>query len=189
MFKPLNIYLSIPYCMKDTDRKDIAISVIKYLPEDKEDIFITMFNKGTTYTGKDLDAADIVVIKHVNNCFNFVSDSLTPGVAKELEKAFEAKKTILLSYRNSSGQDNLYCTNIEKTKTGKYLVRAVSGSSVDVLAYIKSCVELKKLNKSECVVSKRTSCYKYTELEFVEEKQEVKKTTVVNEVNLPLLLL
>ena len=51
------------------------------------------------------------------------------------------------------------------------------------------------LNKSKSVIeraskySKRTSCYGYTELEFVEEKQEVKKTTVVNEVNLPLLLL
>ena len=33
MFKPLNIYLSIPYCMKDTHGKDIATSVIKYLPD------------------------------------------------------------------------------------------------------------------------------------------------------------
>lgn len=186
----IEIYASIPYTVNMENNSRILQSIRDIVPKDAC-VTITQHHRTTFYTGRELENASIVVIKHQSNAFKFNSGFLSTGVQKELIYAIQHNKPIVLSYMTSSGENRLYRAKLTFNSNGTYDVEGLPGTVGDIKALIasKSTIAAKSAN----VVSERKHVKISEQVSATFELSNITARVVdikhENELNLPLLLL
>lgn len=134
-----HIYCSLPAIMQGRDHliDDIKAKLIHLNGEveTNQRVRFSVWRPGDTYKESLVHDADIFMLWHPDNKFDFTMDSLPAGIVKELKLAIRESKKLLLIYRNKDRTLGFY--DIDKTDLEcNYHVRGIPGTSRGLHTYI-----------------------------------------------------
>lgn len=108
---------------------------------------ISYWKRGMAYSKGLLENAQSIVIVHPYNQFKFNVNSLPIGVERELNTAITLGKKVLLLYKTSDDNYNVYdCEVIVKDDKAFYL-NGIPGTANDIVKLLTPIQEVKELEK------------------------------------------